>query len=50
MSEKPFKENIDNPLMKKEGAALRQPDTQSAIDKLQTELNYFLKLLKKILV
>ncbi|MDQ2718326.1 MAG: hypothetical protein M3Z26_01000 [Bacteroidota bacterium] len=47
MSEKPFEENIDNPLMEKEGAALRQPDIQSAIEKLQSELDFFFLAFKK---
>jgi hypothetical protein len=41
LSEKPFKENTQNPLMPESGAALRQPDMQSAIEKLQSELDYF---------
>ncbi len=41
VSEKPFRENTDNPLIPKEGIAHRQPDLQSAIKKLQTELDFF---------
>ncbi len=41
MSEIPFKENTQNPLIPEKGIALRQPDIASAINKLQTELNYF---------
>ena len=47
MSEKPFKENIDNPLIPKEGIPHRQPDLQSAINKLQKELDYFFEVFEK---
>lgn len=47
MSETPFKENIDNPLIPKEGIPHRQPDLQSAINKLQKELNYFFEVFEK---
>lgn len=47
MSEKPFKENTDNPLIPKEGIPHRQPDLQSAINKLQKELNYFFEVFEK---
>ncbi len=47
MSEKPFKENTDNPLIPKEGIPLRQPDMQSAIHKLQSELDYFFEAFEK---
>ncbi len=41
MSEELFKEDIRNPLMPEEGIQLRQPDMISAINKLESELNYF---------
>jgi hypothetical protein len=41
MSENPFKENTENPLIPKEGIPHRQPDLQAAINKLQKELDYF---------
>ncbi len=41
MSEIPFKENINNPLVPENGMPLRQPDIAAAINKLQTELDYF---------
>ncbi len=44
MSEAPFRENIKNPLIPEEGIQLRQPDTASAINKLQKELDYFFKV------
>ena len=47
MSEKPFKENTDNPLIPKEGIPNRQPDLQSAVNKLQKELEYFFEVFKK---
>lgn len=47
MSEKPFKENTPNPLMPAKGAALRRPDMKSAIEKLQTELDYFFEVFEK---
>lgn len=47
MTEEPFKENIDNPLIPKEGIPNRQPDIQSAINKLQSELNYFFETFEK---
>lgn len=47
MSEKPFKENTNNPLIPKEGIPHRQPDIQSAINKLQKELNYFFEVFEK---
>lgn len=43
MSEQPLKENTDNPLIPKEGIPHRQPDLQSAINKLQSELDFFFK-------
>ena len=46
MSEEPFKENTKNSLMPEEGIQLRQPDMISAIDKLQTELDYFFDIFK----
>jgi len=47
MSEEPFKQNINNPLIPKEGIPHRQPDLQSAINKLQKELNYFFEVFEK---
>jgi len=47
MSEKPFKENTDNPLIPKEGIPHRQPDLQSAINKLQKELDHFFVVFEK---
>ncbi len=47
MSEKPFKENTDNPLIPKEGIPHRQPDLQSAINKLQKELDHFFEVFEK---
>lgn len=47
MSEAPFKENIDNPLISKEGIPRRQPDLKSAINKLQKELDYFFEVFDK---
>ena len=47
MSEKPFRENTDNPLIPKEGIAHRQPDLQSAIHKLQSELDFFFEAFQK---
>ena len=47
MSEKPFKENTPNPMMPATGAALRRPDMNSAIEKLQSELDYFFEVFRK---
>jgi hypothetical protein len=47
MSENPFKENTDNPLIPKEGIPHRQPDLQAAINKLQKELDYFFETFEK---
>lgn len=47
MSEEPFKQNTNNPLIPKEGIPHRQPDLQSAINKLQKELNYFFEIFEK---
>jgi hypothetical protein len=47
MSENAFKENIDNPLIPKEGMPHRQPDLLSAIQKLQAELDYFFEIFQK---
>lgn len=46
MSELPFKENTNNPLIPEKGIPLRQPDIASAIEKLQSELNYFFETFK----
>lgn len=47
MSETPFKQNIDNPLIPKEGIPHRQPDLQSAINKLKKELDHFFLVFQK---
>ena len=47
MSDKPFRENTPNPMMPSEGAALRRPDMKSAVEKLQSELDYFFDVFKK---
>ncbi len=47
MSEEPFKENTKNSLIPPEGISLRNPDMQSAIHKLQKELNYFFEVFEK---
>jgi hypothetical protein len=47
MSETPFKKNIDNPLIPKEGIPHRQPDMQSAINKLKKELEHFFLVFEK---
>lgn len=47
MSEKPFKENTNNPLIPPEGIPHRQADIQAAINKLQQELNYFFEVFEK---
>ncbi len=47
MSENPFKENINNPLIPEEGIPHRQPDMALAIDKLQKELDYFFEVFEK---
>ncbi len=41
LSEKPFFENTKNPLLKEEGEPLKYPNMNSALDKLQKELNDF---------
>ncbi len=41
MSDIPFKENTKNPLLKEEGEPLKYPNMNSALDKLQKELNDF---------
>ncbi|MEO8861661.1 MAG: hypothetical protein ABI358_09570 [Ginsengibacter sp.] len=41
MSDIPFKENTKNPLIPEEGLSLRQLNMESAIKKLQKELDYF---------
>ncbi len=47
MSDSPFAPNTKNPLMTEEGAPLRQPDLSSAINKLESELNYFFEIFEK---
>lgn len=41
MSDKPFRENTDNPLIPKEGMLHRQQDLAASINKVHQELNYF---------
>ena len=43
LSDRLMRENTKNPLMTEQGAALRKPDMESAIQKLQLELNIFFK-------
>jgi hypothetical protein len=47
MSEEPFKENTKNPLIPEEGFSVKKPDMESALYKLQKELNYFFELFEK---
>jgi hypothetical protein len=47
MSEIPFKENIDNPLIPKEGIPHRQPDLKAAIGKFEKELDHFFLVFEK---
>ncbi len=47
MSNKPFKENTNNPLMGEEPAALRYKTVQGAIGALQQELIYFFEAFEK---
>ncbi len=47
MSEVPFKENTKNAMMSEQGASLRQPDMQSAINKLKKELDNFFEVFEK---
>jgi hypothetical protein len=47
LSEEPFKENIKNPLIPEEGFKLRKPDIDTAISKLQKELDYFFEIFEK---
>jgi hypothetical protein len=47
MTEEPFEGNIQNPLIPEGGVPLRKPDIQSAINKVQRELNYFFELFEK---
>lgn len=47
ISEKPFKENTKNPLIPEEGFQIRKPDMESALNKLQKELDYFFELFEK---
>ena len=44
MSEEPFRENTKNPLIPEEGIPLSQPDIQSAINKLENEVEYFFEV------
>ncbi|MDQ6904610.1 MAG: hypothetical protein M3139_16580 [Bacteroidota bacterium] len=44
MSDIPFKENTKNPLIPEEGINLRQSNIESAIKKLQKELDYFFEV------
>ena len=47
MSEQPFRQNLHNTFIPKEGLQLKKPDMESAINKLQKELNYFFELFGK---
>jgi hypothetical protein len=47
MSDHSFKQEIKNPLIPEEGFPLRKADLESAIDKLQKELNYFFEIFEK---
>jgi hypothetical protein len=48
MSDKPFKENIKNPLMSGEPASLHYKTVQGAIGALQQELIYFFEAFEKV--
>lgn len=43
-SDKPFKENTQNPIMPEVPAPVRQPTIHQALDKLQAELDYFFEV------
>jgi len=43
-SDKPFRENTKNPIMPEVPAPVRQPTIGAALDKLQTELDYFFEV------
>lgn len=47
MSEKPFKENTNNPLMSEEPTPLRHATIQAAIGELQEELIYFFEAFER---
>jgi hypothetical protein len=47
MSEKPFKENTKNPLLKEEPSPLRYKTVQASIGALQQELIYFFEVFEK---
>ncbi len=47
LSELPFQENIKNPFIPGDGFPLRKPDMESAINKLQKELDYFFEVFEK---
>ena len=47
MSDEPFKENIKNPLIPEDGSKFHKPDIQSAIYKVQKELDYFFEIFEK---
>ena len=47
MGDIPFKENTKNALMSEQAPPLRQPDMQSAINKLQKELDHFFEVFEK---
>ncbi len=47
MSDLPFQENIKNPFIPGEGIPLRKPDMETAINKLQKELDYFFEVFEK---
>ena len=46
ISEIPFKENTKNSLLPEEGLPLRREDINAAVDKLQSELDYFFEVFK----
>ncbi|HYE53409.1 MAG TPA: hypothetical protein VD996_01145 [Chitinophagaceae bacterium] len=46
-SDKSFKENTKNPILGEQPLSVHYPSMQAAIDKLQTELNYFADTFQK---
>ncbi len=47
LSDKPFKENSKNPLMRDDGDPIQHASMQEAIEELKTELNYFFAIFEK---
>ena len=47
MSDKPFKENINNPFIPEAGFPHRKADIKTGINKLQKELDYFFEVFSK---